>query len=336
MSSDPCASSRRAALRVLICGAALAHGLGASAFAAESADHYPDRPIKLVYPFSPGGGTSSSYYVLVQHLSKMLGQPVVMEYKPGADGAIGTAYAAQSAPDGYTLLMGNFGTFALLPWLTDTRYDPVKDFVGVSQLVSYSTVLVVPQKSPFESLEELIDAARKDPGRLNYGTSSSDPMVTMELLKQMTQTDIARIPYKGSGPAVTAILSGEVDMMFGGTSAVVPFIQRGQLRALAVAGERRSSILPDVRTVAEAGVPGFKAQAWNGVMAPAGTPMPIVRKLSEAIAEILKIPEVRKVVTVGGEETVGSTPEQFTEFIRGESQRWGKVINSIQPISAPR
>ncbi|OWT58137.1 Bug family tripartite tricarboxylate transporter substrate binding protein [Candidimonas nitroreducens] len=300
----------------------------ASAAPAESAADYPSRPIRLISPFAPGGGTDTVARLLAQHLTRILGQSIVVENKPGAEGAIGTAYVARAVPDGYTLLLGNFGTFAVLPFLQKVPYDPIKDFVGVSQTTASSTILVASKKLPVKSVKELIELAHKEPGKLNYAASSSSPMIVMELFKQMTHTNMVWIPYKGTGPSLKAMLSGEVDVMFGGALNTIPVVQQGRLKALGMAGGHRVPVLPDVPTVAEAGVPGFEAETWNGVMAPAGTPDAIVSKLSKAIAQAMNEPDVRKAVLADGAEPRTSTPEKFAAFIRAECSRWSKVVEA--------
>ncbi|GAA4332477.1 tripartite tricarboxylate transporter substrate binding protein [Pigmentiphaga soli] len=317
---------RRALGATLLCAAAAA---ASQAWAApgDGAGDYPNRPVRLISPFSPGGGTDTVARRLAQQLSKVLGQTVVVENKPGAEGAIGTQYVAQAEPDGYTLLLGNFGTFAVLPFISKVPYDPIKSFTGVSQTTASSTVLVASKKLPVNSVRDLVALAKKQPGKLNYGASSSSPMIVMELFKQMTDTDMVQIPYKGTGPALVAMLAGEVDVMFGGAINTIPSVKQGQLKALAVAGGRRTAALPEVPTIAEAGVPGFKAESWNGVMAPAGTPAPIVHKLSQAIAQAMSAPDIREAVAADGAEPVTSTPEEFDAFIRAEARRWKQVVD---------
>ena len=300
----------------------------ASAAPAESVADYPSRPIRLISPFPPGGGVDTVARLLAPHLADILGQPIVVENKPGAEGAIGMAYAARAKPDGYTLILGNFGTFAVLPFLQKVPYDPIKDLVGVSQTTASATIMVASKKLKVKSVKELIDLAHKKPGKLNYATSSSSPMIVMELFKQMTHTNIVWIPYRGTAASLTALVAGEADVMFGSAMSTVPFVKQGRLVALGMAGSSRVPALPNVPTVAQAGVPGFDAESWNGVMAPAGTPDAIVSKLSKAIAQAMHEPDVLKAVLADGAEAHTSTPEKFTAFIHAECDRWSKVVET--------
>ena len=303
------------------CGTALVVPVG-------RADSYPTRTVKFMSPFAPGGGTDIIARLLAQQLSRTLGQSVIVENKAGAEGAIGTQFVARSAPDGYTLLLGNFGIFSVLPHVAKTPYDPLKDFVAVSQTTNSATVLVTSPKLNVRSVSELIEMAKRDPGRLNCGASSSSPMAVMELFKQMTGTNMMTVPYKGSGPALQALMAGEIDVMFGGALATIPMIKQGMVKALATAGAKRTPLLPEVPTVAEAGVPGFAAESWNGVFAPAGTPAAIIRILSNEIQKALNAPELRTAIGNEGALVVGNTPEQFDAFVRNEHKRWGVVIEA--------
>lgn len=299
-----------------------------AARAAEDPASFPSRTIRLISPFAPGGGTDTVARLLAEGLTRSLGQTVVVENKAGAGGAIGTQFVAKSAPDGYTLLLGNFGIFSVLPNLTKAPYHPLNDFAPVTQTTNSATILVVNPRLQVKTVKELVDLAKRNPGKLSYGSSSSSPMIVMELFKQMTGTHMVSIPYKGTGPVLTAMLAGEVDVMFGGAINTLPAVSQGKLRALATAGSKRTQALPDVPTVAEAGVPGFAADSWNGVFAPKGTPPVIVRRLSQEIVKLLQTPEIRKVMETDGAVPVGTTPEQFEAFVKADVERWAKVVQA--------
>lgn len=327
-SSQLTASSGSLDRRQWLAGAA---GLVASlAVPSARAAAFPSRTVKLVSPFSAGGGTDIVARLLGQQMSRTLGQSVIVENRAGAEGAIGTQLVARAEPDGHTLLLGNFGTFAVLPHMTKTPYDPLKDFVAISQTVNSATVLVISPKLNVKSVRELIDLAKSQPGKLNYGYSSSSPLAVMELFKQKTGISMLGIPYKGSAPAMQALMAGEIDLMFGGALATVPVVKQGMIRALATAGSKRTSLLPDLPTVAEAGVTGFAADSWNGVFAPAGTPADVVARLGAEISRAMNAPEVRAAIASEGGIAVGNLPDQFNAFYRAEYKRWGEVIDAAK------
>jgi tripartite-type tricarboxylate transporter receptor subunit TctC len=310
---------------------ALAVGLASSiTFAPALAGEYPERPIEIIVPFPPGGGSDAMARTVSELMGRELGQPVVIDNRGGANGAIGTQLAAAAEPDGYVLYVGNLGTMAITPNLDpNIRYDPIKDFVPVTQFNASATVLVVNPKLGIKTFVELIQYAKDNPGKLNYASSSPATILPMEMLKQMAGIDLVHIPYKGSGPAMTDLLAGHVDLMFGGAVATVPHVKSGALIGLAVAGSERTSALPDLPTVAEAGYPDFAADSWNGLFAPADTPPEIVAKLNAAAVKALQDPQVMEKINAEGAIIVGNTSEEFAEYIAAEHAKWKAVIEAL-------
>lgn len=296
--------------------------------AAAASNDYPSKPVRFISPFAPGGGTDTVARALALRLGDALGRTFIVDNRPGAEGIIGTELGAKSPPDGYTLLVGNLGTLAINPNLRKVPYDPLRDFAPIVQTTASSTVLVVHPSLPVKNVKELVALAKTR--SLNYGASSSATFLPMELLKQMAKIDMTHIPYKGTGPALSGILSGEVQVLFGGSINTTPQVKSGKLRALAVAGDRRAKALPDVPTVAEAGFPGYEANSWNGMLAPAGTPRAIVQRLNAEMLKILGSREVIDYMTADGAEPAGGSPEQFTAYIRSEHAKWAKVIRDAK------
>jgi tripartite-type tricarboxylate transporter receptor subunit TctC len=312
----------------LVCAALFC--LPAATFAAEArtVDDYPVKPVRFISPFSAGGGTDTVARALAQRLGEAMGRTFIVDNRSGADGIIGTEVGARAPADGYTLLVANFGTFCLAPNLRKVGYDPFKDFAPITQVTASSTVLVVNPSVPARNVKELVALAKAKPGQLNYGASSTATALPMEMLKQMAGVNLNHVPYKGTGPALIGIMSGEVQVMFGGAINTVPQVKNGKLRALAVAGDRRAKALPDIPTVAESGFPGYEANSWNGIVAPAGTPRGIVTKLNGAIVKVLQSPDLRETLTADGAEPVSNTPEQFATLIRACHAKWAKVIKA--------
>jgi tripartite-type tricarboxylate transporter receptor subunit TctC len=294
------------------------------------AQDYPSKPIRLVVPFAAGGATDVLARLVGERLTASLGQQVVVDNRPGAGGNIGSDIVARAEPDGYTILMGAVGTHAINPSLYPKMpYDPVKDFAPVTLVASVPNVLVVNPEVPAKSVEELIDLAKAKPGELNFASSGNGTSIHLsgELFKAMTGTDIVHVPYKGSGPAVTDLLGGQVQMMFDNMPSSLPHVKAGKLRALGVTSAKRSPALPEVPTIAEAGVPGYDATSWFGILAPAGTPEPVVTRLQGAIVQALGEPEMRQRMADLGAEPVGDTPAEFGQFIAAEIAKWAKVVN---------
>ncbi len=292
------------------------------------AQSYPVKPIKIVVPYPPGGFNDTLGRTLAAKFTEAWGQPAVVENKPGANTVIGVDHVAKSAPDGYTLLIVAF-PFAVTPSLIKSMpYDTVKDFEPVILAATSPNLLVVNPQLPVKNVAELIALAKSRPGSLNYASTGngSSNHISMELFKNLAGVDITHIPYKGSAPAVTDLLGGQVMLMFDNVPNVLPQVKAGRLRALATSGDKRTSLAPEIPTVAEAGVPGFEVTVWFGLVAPAGTPRAVVQKLNAEVTKILAMPDVRERFMAQGVEPQGSTPEQFGEHIRSQMVRWAKVV----------
>jgi len=301
------------------------------------ADDYPSRPVRIIVPFGAGGPTDVYTRAIAEELRKSLHQTFVMENKPGAGTTIGTDYVAKAAPDGYTLLMVS-GTQTVNETLyTKKPYHLMHDLVPVAPLIDSDLVLVVTPSVPAKNLSELLALARAKPGTLNFGSSGpgSNYHMAAELLKQLTGIEIVHVPYKGSTGMRTDILSGQIQMLFDSVPTMAPLIKAGKVRALGTSGMARSAILPDVPTIAEAGVPGFQATLWVGFMAPAGTPQPIVDKLNREITKIVSRPDIKAAWEKQGAEPVTMTQPQFKSFMDAQIEKWANVIkaNHIRPIN---
>lgn len=316
-------ASRRAVLSTIALAAAATLPLGASA------QNYPTKPITIVVPFAAGGTTDILARLVGQHLSTELGQPVVVENKAGAGGNIGAAYAAKAPADGHTLFMGTVGTHAINAALyKKLPYDPVKDFAPLSRVAMVPNLLVAHPSQPFKTVQEMIAYAKANPGKINFGSpgNGSSPHLSGELFKSLTKVDMVHVPYKGSAPAVSDLLGGQISIMFDNLPSVIPHVRAGKLRAIAISTAKRSADLPNVPTIAEAGVPGYEATSWFGMFAPAATPAPVLAKISTALGKVLANPEVKKKIDDQGGEPANETPAQFADFIQKESLKWGKVV----------
>jgi len=297
---------------------------------------YPARPLKLIVPFPPGGSTDILARALGQKLSEGLSQPVVIDNRPGAGGSIGSEAAAKAAPDGYTIMMGHLGTLAVNAAIyKKLPYDPVKSFAPVSLMAIVPSVLVVNPSLPVTSAAELIDYAKKNPGKLAYGSagSGSTSHLTTEYFKLATGTDILHVPYKGVGPMLTDMISGQLSMGLNGAPAVMAHVNSGRLRALAVSSLTRLPSLPNIPTLDEAGVKGFEANGWYGIVAPAGTSREIVARLNAEIRRDMETPELRARLDAEGAIPAADSPEAFAAFIASEIARWGSVLKraGIEP-----
>ncbi len=290
-----------------------------------AAQSFPTKPVRLVIGFAPGGGTDVLARMLMQPLSEALGQPVIPDNRAGADGVIASEIVVGAPADGYTLLITS-SSHAINPGIgRKMSYDTRRDFAPVTQTASQQIILVVHPSLPVKSVRELIDYARAKPDALNYGTSSNSVQLSMELFKSMVGIRIAHIPYKGSGPMLNDLLGGQIQLTFGASVATLPQVRAGKLRALAIGDAKRSAIMPDLPTVAEAGVPGFQSVIWSGVLAPARTPPQVINRLNGALVRILQQPDMKERLVQLGSDPVGSTPEQFGAFISAEIEKWGKI-----------
>jgi len=297
------------------------------AAAQDAAKDYPNRPVRLIIPFPPGGSNDVVGRMVALQLGDKLGKQVYVDNRAGAGGVIGTDAAAKAAPDGYTLLVVSIA-HAVNPWLYKLSYDPIKDFVPISILATGPNVLAVYPAFPAHSVKELIDLAKKKPGDLFYASAGigSFQHLGAELFKLMAGVDIVHVPYKGGGPSMIAVIGGHTPIMFSSMVQTTSSIKGGQLRALGVGGLKRSPILPDVPTIAEAGVPGYQGTNWWGILAPAGTPQPIIDKVHDAIALVLKSPETKKYFDNEGAEPVDMTAAEFGNFIVEETAKWENVV----------
>jgi tripartite-type tricarboxylate transporter receptor subunit TctC len=296
---------------------------------AANAQVYPAKPVRLIVPFAPGGGNDVIARLLGQKLSETWKQQVVVENRPGAGGNIGAELVAKAPPDGYTLLLGHTGVFAINPSLyPKLSYDSQKDFSPVSLLATAPLVLVVHPNVPANSLRELIALAKAQPGKLNYASSGSGTGAHLsgELLRSMAKVDLTHVPYKGTAPAMTDLMGGQVQMMFSVLPAVLPHIRSGKLKAIAVTGKQQTSLLPGVPTMAESGVPGYVSTLSYGVLAPAKTPDAVVKEINGQVAKVLATPEFRERLAFEGAEPLGGSPADFAAVIKAETEKWAKVV----------
>jgi len=316
-----------AQLGCTLLSAALLATFTPSASAAES--KYPDRPIRYVVPFAPGGPTDILSRAFAEPLSNALGTPVVVDNRGGAGGVVGTEIVARAAPDGYTLMIGHVGTHAINPALYGkVNYDPVRDFQPITQVATWPLALSVHPSVPAKNLKELIALARAKPGTLNFASAGTGgpTHLAAELFKSGAKIDIVHVPYKGNAAALTDLVSGQVQMMFSNLLTSGPFIKSGKLRALAVSTGKRSASAPEIPTVAEAGVPGYDMTPWYGVLAPAGLPRPLLIRLNGELVRIVAAPELRDRFGSQGIDLVSSTPEAFAALIRAEIPRWKAIV----------
>jgi len=291
---------------------------------------YPTRTVRLIVPSSPGGGTDISARILAPQLTQFLGQQVIVENRPGAGTMIGGEAVARAAPDGYTLLMG-ISTLAINPAMyKKVPYDALKDLAPISQAVALSNVLVIHPSLPSRNLKAFIAFATARPGELNFASAGkgTSPHLSMELFLVMAKLKMLHVPYKGSGPGVTDLIAGHVPVMMPNMLSAQPHIKSGRLRALGVTGSKRAPGADDIPTIAEAGVPGYEAVQWYGVLAPAGTPGDIISKLHAGVVRAVQNPEVRKRLMNDGAEPVGSSPAEFAAYIKAETDKWAKVIKA--------
>ena len=309
-------------MRILLVFAVLAMAAG---FA--QSQQYPTKPVRIIAPFAPGGGTDFIARLIAQKLTERLGQQVIVENKPGAGGNLGAEFAVKSAPDGYTLLLVA-GSYTVNPSLYKLSFDPVNDITPIVQLSQGPFVVAVHPSVPANNLKELIELARRQPDKLSYASAGSGSITHLasELFLDMAKIKIVHIPYKGTGPALNDTIAGSTQLIFGSVSTTLQFIKSGRLRGLAVTTPRRISALPDLPTVAEAGVPGYEVVLWHGLVAPKGVPRPIVDRLNREANEVLKAKDMGDLLATDGVAPAGGTPEQFRAVIKADIERWRGVV----------
>lgn len=311
------------------------HGLATAVFAvfavSAMAQTYPDHPIRWVVPWAPGGASDSLARTLTEKLGTKLGQKIVVDNRPGAGGNIGSDLVAKSAPDGYTLLQVTDAN-AISPSIYPTLpYDPIKDFAPITLLATGPHVIVVHPSLPVQDLQDLIKLAKEQPGKIGYATAGigSAQHLAGEMLNRDAKIELVHIPYKGGGQAITDLLGGQVKLGILGMAPALPLIKSGRLKAIAVTGPQRSSVLPDVKTVSESGVPGFESVQWFGVAAPAGTPQAVVDRLYAAIREVMASPEMKDKIASIGAEAVVSTPKNFAAYLGRDVKQWGTIAKAM-------
>jgi tripartite-type tricarboxylate transporter receptor subunit TctC len=318
------------ARRTLIAASLSALALGAIVLPAQAQDKWPSKPITYVVPFPAGGTTDILARLIGQKLGPALGTTVIIDNRPGAGGNIGSELVARAAPDGYTIMGGTISSHSINASLYKLSYDPLKSFAPITLIGTNANVLVVNPASPFKSVKELIAAAKAKPDSLSFASAGNGTSqhLSAELFKTMAGIDMVHIPYKGSAPAIQDVIGGQVPLMFDTTVVAGPFIQSGKVRALAVTSAKRVATLPDVPTMAEAGVPGYEVVSWQAMFAPAGTPPAIVQRLQTEVAAILKQPDVQERLAKLGVDPSGMAPQQLAEFQAAEIAKWAKVVKT--------
>lgn len=307
----------------------VAASLLAAATSASAQDTFPDKPIRIIVASAAGGASDIVSRIVADKLQQQFGQPVVVEAKPGANGNLAAEFVAKAPADGYTLMMGTIGVMAINPSMYKAvRFDPLKDFTPVARLVSFSNLLVVHPSVPARSVKELIDYGKANPGKLRYGSpgAGGSPHMAMVVFGQMAGLDIVHVPYKGAAPALNDLMGGHIDMAFSDPLLTLQHARSGRVRALGVSGARRLASDPEMPTIAEGGLPGYTVSGWLGIVAPAGTPPDRVAKLNAALNRALAMPDVRSKLVEQGSEITPGTPDEFGRFIRGEYDRWKKVV----------
>jgi tripartite-type tricarboxylate transporter receptor subunit TctC len=315
-------------LRSLVAAGALVFSLAAQA------DTYPSKPITIIVPFGPGSGTDTITRVIAQPLSVALKESVVVEDRPGANGALAALYVARSAPDGYTLFMSTNSPHSAAPFLMkNIGYDPVKDFAPITRMGSYTLMLCVHPDIPAKSVKELIEYAKVNPGKLSFASGNTSGVVAGETLKHWAEIDMLHVPYKSVPPALNDVLAGRVSMMFADLTTALPHVKAGTLRALAVTRLKRSALVPELPTLDEAGVKGFNMDSWAAIFAPAGTPADVIKRLNTELRKIIDSPDVKSTLAKAGFEAFSSSPTELDELVKDQLGKWGKMIKDagIQP-----
>ncbi|MBO9512927.1 MAG: tripartite tricarboxylate transporter substrate binding protein [Variovorax sp.] len=308
---------------------ALAAAMGAAAPAA--AEDYPSKPIRLIVPFAPGGVTDTGARVVADRLGQRLGQQVVVDNRPGASGNIGTQMAAAAAPDGYTLVVGFDGTLVINPHVyAKVPFDPVKDFAPVSKIGDAALIIVTHPSVPAKTFEALVAYSKSTPGGVSYGSAGtgSTPHLAGELLKVRTGANFVHVPYKGGGQAMADVVGGSLPMLYTAVAGAYPFVQKGQVNAIAVSSRQRLASLPQVPTVAESGVPGFESVSWIGILAPAKTPQPIVERLQREIHAVVHSPDIKERLAGLGIEASGNSPAEFGRQIQDDLKRYAEIVKT--------
>jgi tripartite-type tricarboxylate transporter receptor subunit TctC len=316
-------------MRILAVGLALAFGIAPAAALAQA---YPTKAIRVIVPFAPGGTSDIIGRTLGQRLSEAWKQPVVMDNRAGVAGSIGAAAAVKSPPDGYTLLVGNVGPIAVNNQIyTAVTYDPIKDFTPISLAVTAPQIVVVHPSVPAKTFREFSALVKAHKGKITFGSSGPGSIshLSAELYKRMTRTDMLHVPFKASAFITTALLAGEIDAVFSDMAVVLPHVQAGRIRALAVTGPKPTPLVPGLPTVADSGVPGFNMTSWWGIFGPAGIPQPIVTRLNGELVRILKLPDVQKTFATLGVDAATSTPEELAAMIKAEVPKYAKLIQEI-------
>jgi tripartite-type tricarboxylate transporter receptor subunit TctC len=315
--------------RLLAAALPLALAMGPAA----AQQDYPNKPIRLIVPFTPGGVTDTGARVVADKLGARLGQSVVVDNRPGASGNIGTQMVATAAPDGYTLLLGFDGTLVINPHVyAKVPFDTLKDFVPVSKIGDAVLIIVVHPSVPAKTLSELVAYSKTNPGGVSYGSAGtgSTPHLAGELLKARTGADFVHVPYKGGGQSMTDVVGGSLPMLYTAVAGAYPFVQKGQIRPIAVSSAQRLASLPDVPTVAESGVPGFESSSWIGILAPAKTPQPIVERLQRELHAVVQSPEVRERLASLGISALGNTPAEFGRQIRADLAKYDQIVKAAK------
>ena len=335
---QPRFSARRAAvvrtIRTLATVAGVAAGaagaLAATAPAAVAQEVYPNRPVKIVVPYPPGGTTDLLARAVAARLTESLKQTFIVENRGGASGSIGTTAVARSAPDGYTLLMATISTHGINPAISQVPYDPVKDFAPVTDVADTPNVLTTHVNTPYKTLADVLTAARAKPGAITFGSTSpgGSPHMSGELLKSMSGADLLHVPYKGGGPMLIDLIGGQIELGFDNLPSSMPHIRAGKLRAIAVTTTERWPGAPEIPTIAESGLPGYEVSAWFGLLAPAGTPKSIIDQLQKAVLQSLRTPDMAAQLMELGAKPVGNTPAEFAGMIEAELAKWRKVATT--------
>ena len=309
----------------------LCTSIALAASAVAQAQDYPSKMVRIVVPFPPGGSTDLLARKLAENLTQSLGQTVLVENRPGAGGTVGSAFVAHAPADGYTLLMGVTGSHAVsFSLYAKPTYDPVKDFAAISMIVSSPLMLVKNSKVPANNVAELVSYAKKNPGKLSFGSpgNGTSMHLTGEMFALATGTQLLHVPYKGSAPALNDLLGGQLDIMFGDLLVVQQFVKSGKIQALAVTSSKRHPMFPDVPTIAESGVPNFEALSWQGLFAPAGTPPAVVTRLNAEVVKVLDRPDMKEFFSSQGFIVTPTSPEQFKTFVAAEVTKWAAIVKA--------